>query len=44
MRRKGESIEKVVLAFYPVLLEAYSGGSTILIDPLRQGKLTLTVD
>jgi len=44
LRRKGESIEKVVLAFYPVLLEAYSSGSAILIDPLRRGKLTLTYD
>lgn len=44
LRRKGERIDKVVFVFYPLLLETYSNGSAVLIDPLKRSKLTLTYE
>jgi len=42
LRRKGERIKNIALVFYPVLLTSYSGGSAVLMDPLKKSKLTVT--
>ncbi len=41
LRRKGERIRAVVLAFYPLLVKPTSKGMAVLIDSLRSNRVTI---